>query len=873
MSLGTRHARLARLLVLALILGIVTQATAADPPAGDPPSPPPGLFDTKPVHGSKYTSDKAWIKARQDADAKREARRRWLASPEMKAERQRSRDAFRGEDPAAALGLLRDRFPELTTGDGYDPQGAWHDGLDVIDYKDDFSAVIRDGGRRRLIETTTPIRTTAADGTEVPVDLALTQTADGFEPNQPLVDVELPNQLSSGLSIGTDGVRIVPEGDATGQLSDEQVFYPAVATDTDLTARPTPEGLEFTTVARSSDSPEEMRYDVQIPPGAEIAEDHGAIVVRNSDGPMIRINPPLAVDAQGTEVPVSMALQDGHTLVITAHHKNADVAYPIAVDPTILEDHASFAGSPANMNYWVFTTNWSGAFLNNTSAWAGTYNWGTGLYLFAYNGAYPNSMYGEWYYPVPNGSGHSAYITQAIFRNIAGYTWGEAQTSMYGTAGVWSRGNYWTGVAATYVQNFWYSNVTINPTNDPTSGWAAVLQMTATGGAARSKSAELFLGGASITLDDPDYPVNTGRSAVGVPTSGWYNPNSNPNITSTGSATDNGLGMSSYEARITKADASNTWVASAYTWYYAGSAPCIGTRVSPCQNVPADRQLAWSPNGAGISPANPLPDGAYNVTLGARDAVGKTTWMVTQPLKIDRTAPTVSPESNLSSLNGKTVAGGAYSLTVTGSDATSGIGGVAVYDTFNNVTTLVASSGGPSASWNLNADDANNQGTHNYSFVSYDNAGNASSAGTATITVDQYRYGTAQSTAPSKYFGWYNTSLFDEPLWQQLHTKTFRISVWWNAVSTRGGVLINGVLIDKFNDFTTLVNQALAKGQQVVVSIDSSEEYDNKAKPTPAQYHDAVQQLYLAEPNVAYWGVANEPNAGRTWLSDLPSTT
>jgi hypothetical protein len=331
--------------------------------------------------------------------------------------------------------------------------------------------------------------------------------------------------------------------------------------------------------------------------------------------------------------------------------------------------------------------------------------------------------------------------------------------------------------------------------------------------------------------------------------------------------------MSSYEARITKADASNTWVASAYTWYYAGSAPCIGTRVSPCQNVPADRQLAWSPNGAGISPANPLPDGAYNVTLGARDAVGKTTWMVTQPLKIDRTAPTVSPESNLSSLNGKTVAGGAYSLTVTGSDATSGIGGVAVYDTFNNVTTLVASSGGPSASWNLNADDANNQGTHNYSFVSYDNAGNASSAGTATITVDQYRYGTAQSTAPSKYFGWYNTSLFDEPLWQQLHTKTFRISVWWNAVSTRGGVLINGVLIDKFNDFTTLVNQALAKGQQVVVSIDSSEEYDNKAKPTPAQYHDAVQQLYLAEPNVAYWGVANEPNAGRTWLCDLPSTT
>ncbi len=64
--------------------------------------------------------------------------------------------------------------------------------------------------------------------------------------------------------------------------------------------------------------------------------DGGAEVV-NSDGKVqARVPNPYAVDAEGTEVPVTLQAK-GDSIILGVSHREQDLAYPILADPSIEE--------------------------------------------------------------------------------------------------------------------------------------------------------------------------------------------------------------------------------------------------------------------------------------------------------------------------------------------------------------------------------------------------------------------------------------------------------------------------------------------------------------------------------------------------------
>ena len=129
---------------------------------------------------------------------------------------------------------------------------------------------------------------------------------------------------------------MVPEGaSVAGALAGStSVFFGNVARDEDAVAAPTVNGAELFAVLRSRLSPEQVRYRVSLPAGGRLVTvPNGAEVVRG--GQMLaRVALPVARDAQGSTVPVTMSVS-GDQLVLDVPHRDLDVAYPLIVDPMV----------------------------------------------------------------------------------------------------------------------------------------------------------------------------------------------------------------------------------------------------------------------------------------------------------------------------------------------------------------------------------------------------------------------------------------------------------------------------------------------------------------------------------------------------------
>lgn len=90
------------------------------------------------------------------------------------------------------------------------------EGQRVLSYaKDNTSAVLADSdGHQSLVDSILPLRTDDGSGTPTPVDLGLTDTANGFAPRNPLIPMRIPDHLSDGISRGTGGLRIYVDGES-----------------------------------------------------------------------------------------------------------------------------------------------------------------------------------------------------------------------------------------------------------------------------------------------------------------------------------------------------------------------------------------------------------------------------------------------------------------------------------------------------------------------------------------------------------------------------------------------------------------------------------------------------------------------------------
>lgn len=254
----------------------------------------------------------------------------------------------------------------------------------VAEYLSDHVArVTTEGGRRGVVSSALPLRVADRRGRRRGVDLSLQAAQGGFRLANPLVGTRVARRVGGGVLLGDIGVRVRPVGiggDVVGRAVRGKVFYPNVATDTDLVAAPVATGLELYSHLRSSRSPERLRYRIDLPRGARLRSDArgGGFELVRGDRRLAWLAPPVAWDANRRPVPVSW-VRRGEELVLRVEHRGAPVRYPVVADPAVIEDFRSWRGD-AGMDYsgWNYESDPA----NKIKVTFGENFLGRGLYLF-----------------------------------------------------------------------------------------------------------------------------------------------------------------------------------------------------------------------------------------------------------------------------------------------------------------------------------------------------------------------------------------------------------------------------------------------------------------------------------------------------------
>ncbi len=132
-------------------------------------------------------------------------------------------------------------------------------------------------------------------------------------------------------SSGTDFASTEGEVDGTG------VIYPNTLEDADTLVKPTTLGFSMETLLRSSQSPRQLYFRVNVPSGAQLAaatDGSGGAEVLEDGARIATIPAPSAEDAEGTPVPVAMTVS-GDRLVLALPESTSQYHLPIVVDPTV----------------------------------------------------------------------------------------------------------------------------------------------------------------------------------------------------------------------------------------------------------------------------------------------------------------------------------------------------------------------------------------------------------------------------------------------------------------------------------------------------------------------------------------------------------
>jgi len=271
------------------------------------------------------------VEAEKRDRARREQARR---SPEAVERRRRSRSAFRGRDRASVLALARERFKRLIerSTDTRPSRGG------IEEYFGRWAARVNVGsGEKAFVESQVPLRWPDRSGRLEPVDLSLEAKGDGFSPRNGPVAVSVPQNANGALQLGDAlGVRAAGSASVDGVSSGATRFWGNTAVDTDMWAVALPTGFELLWQLRSPASPERLAMDLDLPPGATVRLDPAtgeAEVLAAGGERLASVAPPVAHDAAGVPVRAQYTLEAGR-LVVEVPHRELDVEYPIAVDPT-----------------------------------------------------------------------------------------------------------------------------------------------------------------------------------------------------------------------------------------------------------------------------------------------------------------------------------------------------------------------------------------------------------------------------------------------------------------------------------------------------------------------------------------------------------
>jgi hypothetical protein len=491
------------------------------------------------------------------------------------------------------------------------------------------------GAAPQLVSSVLPLRASSGSG-PAPVDLSLDHEGGVYVPDNPLVDVRLPDDLSGDIAIGEDGVKLAVGESETANadlITDEGLFYADAAPATDIVMAPISTGLETFYQLRAPESPDRFRISFTMPDDAELTAtgDGRATVVRGSDTLAV-VYPPAAQDAAGNPVDVTMSV-DGDALVLDVPHSDPGIRYPISVDPVIDSYTWSSNGQGAFADWVANQTTGSPYMLRTTCITNINCQNGTappGLYVeVPANSAVTNTSSGAWQYAVPHDPWTTAYISALNLGPLNFTPRSDTNVNPFMFAGIFADNS--SSYLATAAQNTAASNLnwSLNP-GTATSGKKAVFALWSWANRTVTAWRDAYLGGATITLGDTEAPqltdvAHTGitfsQAADGAYYSNWID-SETPSITVTG--VDNGLGVKTFTLPDENGQPQTV---------DAVTGGCTGASSSPCPQHPASKTATYNTAG--------MYNGVNVFGVGATDALGKTAAR-TFAVRVDQEEPKIS---------------------------------------------------------------------------------------------------------------------------------------------------------------------------------------------------------------------------------------
>jgi RHS repeat-associated protein len=566
--------------------------------------------------------------AAERTEERAEARR---ARPEARAERERSRSAHRDLGRAAAIALIAEKFPTLSERLAWRPLRLERD-QKVSEYLDRHAARVKaSDGTSTIAVSSWPLRSAAGNGLSLPVNHALVEDGARLKPVNPYVPTSIGRALGDGVELPGIGLSLrVVGGDPTAAASviNDKAFWPDVAVDTDYMVLPIPRGFQTFHILRSSRSPEALYLDLKLPSGAVLrpaAAAPGAFEVVSGSNVVANVSAPVATDAQGAPVDVSLEATDGR-LRLNVAHRSADVAYPILVDPEVVDRHTYQTSQPIN---WTWRNNTGGRIASAKTVDA-LHMWNPGGITYA------NGERDYWYYFL----GGDAYISRAEFgfvshesKNTCVYAGIAQNNGSWSTAGTWHEPeNPGAGGSIPSLdcdsdvdyQVHCLGNPICGPDDNPINAanqaiWG--IQMMGAGGHAGFSAS---MGQMVVFLRDLSNP--TLQITPSAPPGNWTPNNQNFQIY----VTDAGLGIKRvrlYAAQSPNWSSRTTGIDN--HWHDYG---CIGHVGSRC-----GRERYW-PNGVWATTAG-LRDGTNVITADVEDAMGRPGTHGEWTVRMDRRAP------------------------------------------------------------------------------------------------------------------------------------------------------------------------------------------------------------------------------------------
>jgi YD repeat-containing protein len=560
------------------------------------------LIEASPAQGSEEPPVEG-PHAPDFAEIERAERERgeWLLTPEAESQREASRTAYTNLSTSAAQGLLLESFPDSLKRLNADPARFLSE-LEIEESLGTYEARVSTGeDETALVESAVPVESDLGGEGKEPVDLALEEESGGdFVPQNPLTKVELPGAAEEPLQL-QGGVEVaLPASDDHGAepLGDKNLFYPQTDTSTDTLLAPVAGGVEVFEQLRSPESPEQFSFAISLPPGASLRESEegtGAEVISASEETIESVPAPSAVDAQGTEVPVTMSVE-GDSLLLEVPHRSRDVAYPLLLDPEFLTDSPSFV---------------SGEWFPSATADYTLTNMGSSLSAVSKGHVkYGAGTFGQWVYTAP---GETTYIEEAAFSPVYFFINNCATAQPYGYTGI-TQGSSKTFKGGLYSgTNGYLERYSTGVVGGLGYRYAVIGVGVGEKAVEIGCAHELYSGGVTVRENDPEPP--TISSVSGVP-SGWFD--SAKAGAATIVATDPGVGLEYIS--ITDGEVTNT-----------NLQHCSGLSGNRCP-----RQLTWPVN-------PPYVKGESTLKVSAEDALANskhvTNWST--PTKVDTTAPAI----------------------------------------------------------------------------------------------------------------------------------------------------------------------------------------------------------------------------------------